>query len=178
MKINYKCLPCLINQAVKVADMTNADSREELFRKIFAYLSTLTFSESNPEIIGETYRILKEHVQNPDPYKEMKEFYNTMFLQLSSQFEKEINCSVNSFEKAVKYAVIGNIIDFNPIHNSEINDIMKWFDHSDQYTFAIDHMDKLKKDVKTAKNLLYLGDNCGEICLDKILIKKLKEINP
>ena len=34
------------------------------------------------------------------------------------------------------------------------------------------------KDIINADALLYLGDNCGEICLDKILLKKIKELNP
>ncbi len=34
------------------------------------------------------------------------------------------------------------------------------------------------EDILNAKILLYLGDNCGEICMDKILLKKIKELNP
>ena len=33
-------------------------------------------------------------------------------------------------------------------------------------------------DIKSAKVLLYLGDNCGEICLDKLLIEELKNSIP
>lgn len=178
MKMNYECLPCLVNQVVKVADMTNADNREELFKKVFTYLSGLAFTETNPEIIGTAYAIIKEHIGSHDPYKDIKKYYNKMFLDLSETLEKEINSSEHVFEKAVKYAVIGNIIDFNPIHNSEISHIMKWFEDSDKYTFAINHTEQMVSDLKTAKVLLYLGDNCGEICLDKILLKKVKLLNP
>ncbi len=38
MKINYSCLPCLVNQVVKVAEMTNASHREVLFQNVFKYL--------------------------------------------------------------------------------------------------------------------------------------------
>lgn len=34
------------------------------------------------------------------------------------------------------------------------------------------------KDIEKAETLLYLGDNCEEICLDKLLIKKIKELSP
>ena len=34
----------------------------------------------------------------------------------------------------------------------------------------------LKADLKKAKSLTYLTDNCGEIVLDKLLIRKLKEV--
>lgn len=46
MKINYKCLPCLVNQVIKVADMTNADNIEVLLKKVFHRLG----GEQNPHI--------------------------------------------------------------------------------------------------------------------------------
>lgn len=43
---------------------------------------------------------------------------------------------------------------------------------------TINHIEDLKADIKTSSSLLYLGDNCGEICLDKLLLKRIKDINP
>jgi len=36
---------------------------------------------------------------------------------------------------------------------------------------------KLKEDLKSAKSLLYIGDNCGEIVLDKLFIKHIEVAN-
>lgn len=178
MKINYNCLPCLINQVVKVADITNANDRDILFRNVFAFLSETDFSKTNPEIIGSIFRLLKEHIGNDDPYKEIRDYYNKMFLSKLELFEEKINKSIYPLEEAVKYAVIGNIIDFNPIHNNRLEDIMKWFDDALKMTLRVNHIEQMLLDIKSSNTLLYLGDNCGEICLDKILIKKIKEYNP
>lgn len=178
MKINYECLPCLINQVVKVAEMTNADNKDILFKKVFAYLGDIDFSKTNPEIIGSTFRLLKEHIGNDDPYRETREYYNQLFLDMLDKFENEINAANRPFEKAVIYAIIGNVIDFNPIHNSSITDIMTWFLDADKLSLTINHTEKMICDLLSANILLYLGDNCGEICLDKLLIKKIKEHNP
>lgn len=174
MQINEECLPCLINQIIKVAKMTKASNKEALYHRVFEYLSTLDFTMTNPEVIGATFEMLKLHINNDDPYKNIRDYYNELFLKEIDIFEAKID----SFDKAVKYAIIGNIIDFNPIHNSSISDITRWFDNVDNLQLTIDHIDKMIKDIKKAKSILYLGDNCGEICLDKILIKKIKEINP
>ena len=40
---------------------------------------------------------------------------------------------------------------------------------------SINHIDKLDKALQTAKTVLYLADNCGEIVFDKLLIEKIKE---
>lgn len=178
MKIDYKCLPCLINQVVKVADMTNVDNKEILFQDVFRYLSKIDYTETNPEIIGSTFRLLKNHIKNDDPYLETRNYYNDMFLNMTDLFEKKINQSDRSFEVAIKYAIIGNIIDFNPIHGGKLDDIMKYFENVENQVLTIDHTKNLIKDTKRSRTLLYIGDNCGEICLDKILIKKIKENNP
>ncbi len=178
MKIKFECLPCLVNQAVKVAEMTNANDKEELFRKTFKYLSNVDFSKSNPEIIGETFKILKEHIKNDDPYKETRNYYNTLFLNSLDSFEDKILEAKDPFEFALKYAVLGNLIDFNPIHGVNITDIQEKFRRADEMFFTINHINKMKEDILCSNTLLYIGDNCGEICFDKLFIKQIKKINP
>lgn len=174
MKINEKCLPCLINQVVKVANITNCSNRYDLYHQVFEQLSKIDFNKSNPEIIGMIFELVKKHLNNEDPYQEIRQYYNNLFLQSYDDFDKKIN----SFKTAIKYAIIGNIIDFSPINNQEITKIDDWFDNIDNLSLTIDHVDKLINDIKKAKTILYLGDNCGEICLDKLLLKRIKQLNP
>lgn len=177
MKINYNCMPCVVNQVVKVSDMLQTPNREELFRKVFSYLSTVDFKGTTPEIIGETFRMIKDHVGDNDPYSEKKTYYNKMFLEISDTFSKDIDSSSDPFDLAVKYAVFGNIIDFNPIHNNMENIIDK-FKSIHTSSLIINDIDNLKDDIINGNTLLYIGDNCGEICMDILLIKKIRELNP
>ncbi|MFL0269387.1 damage-control phosphatase ARMT1 family protein [Clostridium sp. WILCCON 0202] len=178
MRMHDKCLPCMINQVIKVADITGVDKKEELLREVFTYLSKIDFETTTPEVIGEIFDMIKKHTNNPDPYKETRNYYNTMFLELLPKFEVKIEQAVNPFQLAVRYAIIGNIIDFNPIHNILLEDIFDYFEKMEQLELAKDDSNALMKDILNSKILLYLGDNCGEICLDKILLKKIKEKNP
>jgi uncharacterized protein with ATP-grasp and redox domains len=160
-----------------VAEITNAENREELFQDVFRFLGEIDFTKTNPEIIGATFAILKKHIKNDDPYFETRNYYNKMFLDMLPTFEEQINQSKQPLELAIKYAIVANIIDFNPIHNNKLENVMHYFSGMDNNEFAIDHAAKLIKDVAYCKKLLYIGDNCGEICLDKLLIKKIKEYN-
>lgn len=178
MRMHDKCLPCMINQVIKVADITGVDKKEELLREVFIYLSRIDFEITTPEVIGEIFDMIKKHTNNPDPYKETRNYYNTLFLELLPKFEGEIEQAVNPFQLAVRYAIIGNIIDFNPIHNTLLEDVFDYFENMEQLELAIDESKALMEDILNSKILLYLGDNCGEICLDKILLKKIKEQNP
>lgn len=173
-----KCLPCLVNQVIKVADITKAKNREQILHEVFAYLSKVDFNKTNPEISGETFRILKKHLKNEDPYLEVRNYYNDLLMKLSKTYEEKIIASEDSFYQAMKYAVIGNIIDFNPIHNSTMEEIMDFINQADGLGFQINDMNQLKQEIKNAQSILYLGDNCGEICFDKVFIKEIKKYNP
>lgn len=67
MRINERCLPCLVNQAINTAKLTNAKQRDVLYKKIFASMSEIDFLKTNPEIVGENYRLLKKHLGCDDP---------------------------------------------------------------------------------------------------------------
>lgn len=179
MKMQEKCLPCVVNQAIKVADMVGMKEKGNLLRRVFSYLSKVDYNAiTSPELIGEIFSIIKEETGNQDPYKETRQKYNKMFLERLPVYEKEIEQSKNPFEEAVKYAIIGNVIDFNPIHELTIRDVERHFKRLKGENLEINDAAFLQKELETAKTILYLGDNCGEICLDKILLKKIKAMNP
>lgn len=179
MKMQEKCLPCVVNQAIKVADMVGMKEKGNLLRRVFSYLSKVDYNAiTSPELIGEIFSIIKEETGNQDPYKETRQKYNKMFLERLPAYEKEIEQSKNPFEEAVKYAIIGNVIDFNPIHELTIRDVERHFKRLKGENLEINDASLLQKELETAKTILYLGDNCGEICLDKILLRKIKAMNP
>lgn len=177
MKINHECLPCLINQAVKISKIGAIKNKEDFYHRVFKYLSTIDFDQTNPEIIGEVFKFIKEQSNNDDPYHEIRKYYNLMLLNKEQEFEKEINQNKDDFLTALKYAIIANIIDFNP-QGLKLENIFQHFNIYINKPLAIDDHIALLSDICNSKILLYLGDNCGEICLDKTLLKKIKAINP
>ncbi len=179
MRIQEKCIPCIVNQTIKTADMVGLKEKDGLLRKVFAYLSTVDFNgSSTPELIGEIFSLLKKETGCADPYRETRMRYNDMILGQLPRLEEEMNESLDPFLASVKYAIIGNIIDFNPIHALMPEDIESYFRKLEGEDLGIDDSALLRQEIRRADTLLYLGDNCGEICLDKVLIKKIKELGP
>lgn len=179
MKIQEKCIPCIVNQAIKTANMVGLKEKDSLLRRVFTYLSRVDYkSSSTPELVGEIFSLLKQETCNEDPYKETRAHYNNMFLERIPELEQEINASADPFLESIKYSIIGNIIDFNPVHDISLMEIETFFAKLKGEPLEWDDSGLLKQEIQKADTLLYLGDNCGEICLDKILMKKIKEINP
>ena len=51
----------------------------------------IDLSKTNPEIVGENYRLLKKHLGCDDPYKETKDYYNQYFAKNIKDYENLLN---------------------------------------------------------------------------------------
>jgi len=98
----------------------------------------------------------------------MKDSSNELLLSMYNELKDEVIRSADPVDKVLRFSVAGNIIDFAPGH--EI-DVMKTLKNSVEIDFAIDHLALLKEELKSAKSVLLIGDNCGEAVLDKLFLE-------
>jgi uncharacterized protein with ATP-grasp and redox domains len=117
---------------------------------------------------------LKRYTNNPDPYKEAKKQSNDLVLKMYPELRTQILLSDNPFDTALRLAIAGNIIDFAI---SSSYDLHATINNVLQSDFAINHSQELKKALSDARTVLYLGDNAGEIVLDKLLIENIMHPN-
>lgn len=179
MKIMDACLPCVVNQALKAAEAAGITEKTALMRAVFSHLAACDLGhQSTPEVMGDIFRMVKEHTGNPDPYRDARRHYDEMFLPLLPQFRARVRAAEDPFRMAIRYAILGNIIDFSPMHNTMLPEIEDCFRQAERMELTVDHSDSLRRDVAEAGSVLYLGDNCGEIVLDRLLLELLREMNP
>jgi uncharacterized protein with ATP-grasp and redox domains len=91
-------------------------------------------------------------------------------MDLYAKFEEMVKESKDPFNTAIRLAIAGNVIDFGSQHQL---DIMESIERVIDATLAIDDSNQLRQDLEQADSLLYIGDNCGEIILDKLLLTTL-----
>lgn len=125
-------------------------------------------SISSPEFARDLHRILKTYTNNHDPYKSEKHQSNIQALKMMPDMESIISRSPDPFITALRLSIAGNVIDYAANHNFNLNNTINQALISD---FAIDHSEHLRKALKNADSVLYLGDNAGEIVFDKLFIK-------
>ncbi len=183
MKISPQCFPCLVNQVVQAARRAGAVELDELLHQCFSYLSTADFQrQTSPELVGELFAIVKRVLNCPDPYLSLRRQYNQLFLRCEPALESRILSHDDPFHLAVVYAICANLVDFGPIHNGSLagmeQDLPGWFRGHENDAFSIDHSDRLRQAASRAHTLLYLADNCGELCVDKLLIRRLRGLSP
>ena len=180
MKLSIECLPCLINQAVRMAKVhldTEAEQRS-LVKKIMLEIAAIGDQASAPYAAQKIQRAFKDALQNQDPYREEKDFYNSEMLKLEGEFWDLVRSAEDRLGVALKLAAAGNIIDFGPGHDLSREKVLEVIHQTLAKDFPAEAFDALKSDLQAARKLLYLGDNTGEIVFDKIFIRTIKEEYP
>jgi len=175
--MHTECFNCFLAQSDKL--ITKYRIRDKLANDIMLRFRLFVDDHKNnnllaPEASSLLHRLMKKASGNDDLYKKEKKEYNTLLLSLEEEIREVINKSENPFQTALRYAQAGNIIDFGPPRQF---DIYKALSSAVSKEPAIDHSRLLLEALKKASTVLYLGDNAGEIVLDKLFIETIRHPN-
>jgi len=178
--MHEECFDCDLNQMKKISKFLQLEQAKEneLITLAKHSLQTCDMSKTNPEIMGEIWALIEKVIGTDDPYKEIKSYYNQLVLSMSDCIYHLINNSSNRLACGLKLAIAGNLIDFAAKHRFDENTFREMISRISETELSINHSAQLFDAVKNSRTLFYLGDNCGEIVLDKLFILLLKEYNP
>ena len=178
--MNKACFECDYNQMRKISEFCHLDESitKQLFDTTELILSQCDMSKTNPEIMGEIWQAITRIINNDDPYQKIKHEYNMLLLSMKEDFARKIESSSDSFTTALKIAITANLIDFAAKHSFNKDSVQEFLNNAVNTTLAIDHSQELKATLKKANTLLCLGDNCGEIVLDKLFIEEIRKNYP
>ncbi len=176
MKVYPLCLPCFLNQIRKTAEVAGL-SREKTI-EIERAAAKFIWKDLEPEKSpghNATYihRIFKKMSGVEDPYRILKDKYNSIALKLEPQLRKEIfEKAKDRLAAAIKLAALGNVIDFGVPNAFDLEEEIKNFFKT---PFAYFDEAILERFLVPGKTVLYVADNAGEIVFDKFLMRELKD---
>lgn len=114
-----------------------------------------------------------------DLYEKEKKDSNDYVLSVLPEAQKRIDASDDPLLTALKYAQIGNFLDFGVLDKSDVDSHFAK-DVAGAPDRPLDEKEyrHFVKDLTAAKQLLILGDNAGEIAFDTLLVKQLQKSFP
>ncbi len=171
--MNYECLICQIKSLEKRIEKFEIplNKRNQVVGDIVKVIASIDLETAvSPEVTRMVLERLKSESTVEDPYHREKEAGNAEMMSKYEEFKNLVLTSANPFDTALRLAIAGNIIDFGPAHTFDVATTIDKVLHSD---FAIDHSTELYQEIKKAKTILYLADNCGEIVLDKLFLETI-----
>ena len=180
MKLQAECITCSLAQVKKVTNMMGLteEKRTAALEDVQAYLANVDYESCTPESMGELWQILLSHVGGRDPYAAIKSRSNQEAMRMLPETREKIARAKDPFSVSLKYAIAGNLIDYGLEHPVSIEEQNAQIDVIANTAFSIDDSEKLLAAIASAKTMLYLGDNAGEIVFDKLLIEQIRHRFP
>lgn len=179
MKINSFCLTCLVQmQESQIREFKDEEKKIQHMREVCAYLASCDPELSAPALVLPLSRIYGKYWGEKDPMEEVKKEFNDYLLELEPAVEARIRQHEDPLQAALLYARTGNYIDFAAVKDISREKLLELFETQAEDGLDPDEYAAFSKDLANASSLVYLTDNCGEIVLDKIAVKILKEQYP
>jgi len=172
VKTYLDCFPCFLRQALEAARMAGADEERQrmMLDSTMALLRDVPLESTPPAIGNQVHRIVRQLTGNGDPYAAAKAESTREALRLYPRLRALAAEDGDRLERATRIAIAGNVIDFGPSADFDIEETLESVLYQ---PFAINDIAAFRKALSGARSVLYLGDNAGETVFDRVLIGAL-----
>lgn len=180
MDINLECIYCTIKKAASLFSQheTDEDKKLKFMKQVFKIISMSEKNDTSPYLNAKIMRLLNSELNLGDIYYEIKKQYNNLLMSMEDEILNNINNSHDKLLTALKYAMVGNFIDFGAMDKVDINELKNLIKNAPKEIVNDNEYNNFLEELKNAKQIVYLVDNSGEIVFDKIFIKLIKEMYP
>ena len=183
MKACLDCLPCLARNAIDLA-RKSAQGDVALEAEI---------ARSGFEILGNAARdgyllpppcyarrlidnaLAKSGGRVPDPWASEKRTSTELALKLMERLPEIPGWNPDSFERRLRLAVAGNILDFSIYADLDIAAAMETMTAAFTKPVDVAAVAELKHWMDKANSILWIFDNCGEAVFDRLLMEPYRE---
>ena len=179
MKLNSFCLTCLVRmQESQVRKFDDEEKKMQYMREVLAYLSSCDPQTSAPALVRPLSDIYTRYWGERDSMAGVKKDFNDYLLAMEDEIEAKARAHADSLEAALCFARTANYIDYASVKDISKEKLLSLFEEQEKEGLSPDEYEHLLSDLSRASEVVYLTDNCGEIVLDKIALKILKERYP
>lgn len=179
MRLNPECIPCLLgNQLERYPKDIDNSKKIAYMQAILRVIADASESMSAPMIMRKITKIQRQMFGNEMDYSEIKRHFNQLMLENEMDVQKEIDASEDELKLAIQFAIIGNFIDFGAMKSVDEQKLEEFLHSARDISVNEKEYISLRKDILDAKKITYLTDNCGEIVMDKLLIRVIQKMNP
>lgn len=178
MLIQADCIPCILAMTMKaVANLAlTAKAEKDLFTEILKIpaLRGLDWDQTSPAVIETVMALITKTVHDPDPFLKEKIHLNAQAQALLPVLEKIVDASAEPLYTAAKIAILGNSMDI--MMPGGLSSLEKFIREKLEAPLSREAFDPFCRRLSSARQILYLTDNAGEIGFDRLFIQTLKKL--
>ena len=179
MRTGKYCKECLLrSEERKVEQEQNWEKKQLFLDQVRAALRDEDLELSPPEYLAEFTELYERHFGAQTAVDPLKRHFNELMLKKEPEIRKRIEASEDPVATAIQAAQAGNYIDYIALGEIDGDQLEQLLFQNREKGLKPEVYDSFKADLSSAKNLVYITDNCGEIVVDKVLIQELKKFYP
>jgi len=175
MKARPACIPCQVTFALEMARRATEDevTLGEIILESLRIIKEFGLDLPPPRVAREIIQMTKRRTGVEDPYRKEKEEQNRMGLKLYEMLRGKA-----TLDQALAFSAAGNIIDSIAVKEGiDPEGLLEELLRSEE-RFSLDGRHPFKEKLSRASSLLVVGDNAGEIALDRLLVERIREEFP
>jgi hypothetical protein len=175
MRTYLGCFPCFLRQALDAARFATADEQVHAtaVQRVLRLAAEMDIRQPPPVMGQQIHRLIRQITGKADPYRQQKHLSNELALGLYSELTRDVDEAPNPLQTALRLAIAGNILDFGVYSSLERAYVERGIAVALKADFDQRELPSFIDQVEQARDILYLGDNAGEIVFDRLLIEKL-----
>lgn len=171
---NSYCTQCLLKKHLtNYPDTATEEERLTYIRRLFSILTDIAPGESSPVVVNRILTLQKEMFDQFVDYTDIKKHFNQLMLEQEDWIYADISSAPDPIRRAVQYVMKGNYIDFGVLSDVNSEKLMELLSQAKDQAIDDQIFEELIQDLTSAKNMVLLTDNCGEIVLDKLLVRTI-----
>ena len=178
---NSQCILCYLERNARKANSLGTEEQASAFlREMMGFLSTAPAQYSAPCFAPMTAELYHRHYGlDMDRYRQEKADSNAFVLERMEQIRQKVTQAPDPLLASLKFAILGNYIDFAALEGKvSFQQLDELLDSALEQELDSSTYSALRRDLETAKALLYLTDNAGEIGFDRICAEEIAKAFP
>ena len=175
MKIQPGCHRCIEHQLKLLSTAIAHDDANKavVLDELMTIYRSVADSASPPELAALYYEFFERKTGIGDPFRREKECSTKLALRLLPELRRSVEeAGEGAFERALLFAIGGNIIDYGVNPDFDIGCAERQIRQVLDYEYDREHAAELRRRMESAKNIIYILDNCGEAVIDRLLIER------
>ena len=178
-RLHHECIRCMTKIHLdKCPKELSDDKKVEYMQRVLKVLAEAPEKYGAPVIVRTINAIQDEMFGMKQDYAEIKKHYNQVMMNHEEQVNRKLALSEDSIKTGIQYAMIGNYIDFGARIDVNEEKLTELLNDTDRFVIDEKQYEEFVESLSNARKMVYLTDNCGEIVMDKLLIREIKKKYP
>lgn len=176
MKLCAACIRCLIDrQEERIAKSGNEEIRAFYMKELCRIVAEADEEDSVPVLVGRANQVYRQLFGELTDFTQIKKEFNELMLSAEAELEARIRQTADPIKAAMLYARAANYIDFGAFSHVSRDTLFELLDKAAEDELEESVYLQLYEDLNRAKELVYVTDNCGEVVMDKLVLRLCRE---